>query len=175
MRKLRGLLPWSWTEREQASESRPMSVLRPSSQLSLFQLFEEQFNELNRLIRNMFESGELREFNWRPACQVQENDKEYLIKVDLPGVNEKDLKVELREDNILHISAERRIEQETSPNNGIHFSEIAYGVYSRTFTLPSDADAQNISAELKNGVLTIAIPRLKNQSSARTIEVRKVG
>ncbi|MCS6960907.1 MAG: Hsp20/alpha crystallin family protein [Deltaproteobacteria bacterium] len=173
MRRLRSLLPWSWTEREQAGSARPVSLLSRSFPASALSWFEDQLNEMNRLMRNFFETDEIREFNWRPCCQVQENDNEYTIRVDLPGVNEKDLKVELRDDNILHISAERRVEQETSPSSSIHFSEIAYGAYTRTFTLPNDADAKNINAELKNGVLTISIPKSKSQVAARTIEVRK--
>ncbi|MCS6893281.1 MAG: Hsp20/alpha crystallin family protein [Deltaproteobacteria bacterium] len=173
MKRLKSLLPWSWTEREQGSNARPVSLLR-SSAPSLFNWFEEQFNEMNRLMQSFFEESGVKEFTWRPSCQIQESDNEYSIKVDLPGVTEKTLKVELRDDNVLYIQAERRVEQEQHPNAQTHLSELAYGLFTRAFTLPSDADVNNISAELKNGVLTISVPRSRTQANTRTIEVRRV-
>ncbi len=171
MRRLRSLLPWSWSEREQAGSNRPMPTTR--SIPSLLNWFDEQFEQLNRSMQSFFEEmGGMREFNWRPSSLIQETENEYIVKVDLPGVNERNLKVELREDNLLHIFAERRFEQESNPNAQTHLSEIAYGVYSRTFSLPPDADPQSISAELSNGVLTIRIPRSKVSSQVKQIQVQ---
>jgi HSP20 family protein len=171
MKRLRSMLPWNWGEREE-SGSRLLPVSRYSSFPSLFSSLENQLQELNRWVEQFFNEPGLREFNWRPNCQIMEEPNNYILRVDLPGVSQENIKVELK-DNFLTINAERRSEQDMSPNAQLHMSELTYGMYSRSFNLPEDADTDNITAEFSNGVLTIRVPKQARSASTKTIQVQK--
>jgi HSP20 family protein len=104
-----------------------------------------------------------------PKVEVQENGNTYTITVDLPGVDQKDVKV-LVEDDVLSISGERHAER---TDEKTHYSERSYGSFTRAFTLPSDADRDGITAHFAKGVLTLQIAKLPHgPERARQIEVR---
>ena len=94
---------------------------------------------------------------WIPRVDVNETDKAVTIDVELPGIDKKDVKVEVR-DNTLTISGERRSEKKTEDENCC-IAERHYGKFERTFSLTDSVDANNISAKYKDGVLTIALPK----------------
>lgn len=92
-----------------------------------------------------------------PAFEVKENPDGYSFKADLPGVREKDVEVKLT-GNRLAISGKR--EQEKEDKNDTYYTyERSYGSFTRAFTLPEGADLDHVQAELKDGVLTIAVPK----------------
>ncbi len=91
--------------------------------------------------------------DWSPAVDIQETDKEYLIKADLPEVNEDNLKVGFL-DGSLTIEGERTQEKE---ERGKRFRE--YWKFARRFTLPSGVDASKVQAEFKEGVLNVRLPK----------------
>jgi HSP20 family protein len=109
--------------------------------------------------------------DWMPAMDVQETDKEYLIKADLPDVKRDDVKVGV-EDGVLTLEGERRQEQEEKGKK-FHRIERAYGKFVRRLTLPTDVDAQKIAADFTEGVLNVHLPKSAN-ARPRTIDV-KVG
>lgn len=94
---------------------------------------------------------------WIPRVDVKESDKEITIEVELPGIDKKDVKVEVRDDT-LTISGERTSEKKTE-NENCCVAERHYGKFERSFTLYDGVDANHISAEYKNGVLTLAVPK----------------
>ena len=107
---------------------------------------------------------------WRPAASIVENQKEYVISADLPAVKKEDVSVTV-DRNVLSIRGERRLEK-TADEETEHRRETYHGVFERRFSLPDDADAQGISAESKDGVLTVKIPKLKpTQPEVRSIAV----
>ncbi len=108
---------------------------------------------------------------WAPRVDIIEDDKEYLIKAELPEVRKEDVKVSV-EDGVLTISGERKHEAE---ENGAkyHRVERAYGLFSRSFTVPESADASKVSAEFKNGVLTVHLPK-DEKAKPKSIEVKVV-
>jgi len=109
--------------------------------------------------------------NWRPLADITETDKEYLIKAELPEVNKEDVQITL-EDGVITISGERKKEREREQANEIRI-ESFYGSFSRSFALPDDIDAAAISAESKNGVLKVHVPKVAApKSEARKIEVK---
>ena len=111
----------------------------------------------------------LRTFEHAPKVEVQENGKTYTITVELPGVDQKDVKV-LVEDDVLTVSGEKHVER---TDEKTHYSERSYGSFTRAFTLPSDADRNDISANFANGVLTLQIAKSATGSErARQIEVK---
>jgi len=102
-------------------------------------------------------------FEWSPSADISETDKEYLIRAELPAVKKEDVKVTL-DNGALTISGERRQEKEHKEENEIRV-ESFYGTFSRSFLLPEDADANNIRAESKDGVLRIHIPKTESKKS----------
>ena len=104
---------------------------------------------------------------WNPAVDVLEEKERIVVKVEAPGVDEKDLRV-LFEDGILTVTGERQFERKEDSN--YHRIERAYGSFSRSFTLPRSIDASQIAANYRNGVLEIEIPK-KEESLRRQIEI----
>jgi len=129
------------------------------------QPFGTEFDTLfNRLLRGWpgaraeTASGEprhLRAFDHLPSVEVREDEKAYRIAVELPGLDEKDVKV-LLEDDVLTISGEKRSER---TDEKTHYSERSYGAFTRAFTLPPDADRAAIAAKFAKGVLTLEIAK----------------
>ncbi|HVZ86664.1 MAG TPA: HSP20 family small heat-shock protein [Polyangia bacterium] len=92
-----------------------------------------------------------------PTFEVSETKDAYLFRADLPGVKEQDLEISLT-GNRLSIAGHR--EQERSETSDtLYASERSYGSFSRSFTLPDGIDGENVSADLKNGVLTLSVPK----------------
>ena len=108
---------------------------------------------------------------WTPLVDITEDDKEYLIKAELPEVKKTDVKVRV-ENGVLYISGERTMEKEEK-NKRYHRVERAYGSFIRSFSLPDDADPQQVNAEFKDGVLSVHVAKNKN-ARPKSIEV-KVG
>lgn len=101
-----------------------------------------------------------------PAVNVSEDDKGYEIEVAAPGFNKEDLKINV-EDDVLTISAEAK--KETKENgNGRQYSrrEYSYSAFTRSFTLPENAKDDSITADYKNGILQLHIPKSKTQVRA---------
>ncbi len=86
-----------------------------------------------------------------------ETDDEYKLRVELPGMEKDDVKIALNQ-NILTISGEKKGE-DTKENESFHKREIRYGWFERSFSLPGDIDETKIKAKMKNGVLTIHVPK----------------
>jgi HSP20 family protein len=95
--------------------------------------------------------------SWVPAVDLVEEEGDYVLRADLPGVSEKDVKVEL-EDGVLEISGERSSEREER-KEGYHRIERASGRFSRSLTLPEGVDPESIRAHFDNGVLEVRVPK----------------
>ncbi len=107
---------------------------------------------------------------WSPSVDIAEDDKQIMINVDLPGIDEKDLKVEM-EGNSLIISGKREQTEKEETANYIR-QERWYGEFYRSFTLPESADLDKIEARYNNGILQITIPK-KEDARRREIEIQK--
>lgn len=101
--------------------------------------------------------------SWSPAVDITENDNAITIKADLPEVKKEDIDVSVGE-GVLTFSGERKREHEESKGD-VHHIERSYGSYSRTFTLPDNVDEKKISAECKDGVLTLTLPKTAPKSN----------
>jgi HSP20 family protein len=97
---------------------------------------------------------------WAPAVDIQETDTEYVIKADLPEVKKDDVKVEF-EDGVLTVEGERKQEKEEKGKK-FHKIEREYGKFVRRFALPTEVDATKLSAEFKDGVLNVHLPKSSN-------------
>lgn len=106
---------------------------------------------------------------WRPSADIVENGKEYTIKADLPEVNKEDIDVKI-ENGVLTLSGERRVEKSTDDEKQ-HRREAFYGRFSRSFALPEDVDTDKISADCKDGVLKVHLPKTEAKQP-KSIEVQ---
>lgn len=105
---------------------------------------------------------------WMPAVDIRETEEAYEVAAELPGMSKKDINITL-EDNVLTLSGERRFEKEAEKEN-YHRIERAYGTFSRSFTLGSGVDSENVKAAFKDGVLTITVPK-REESKPRKIAI----
>lgn len=108
-------------------------------------------------------------YEWAPAADISENDKEYIVKAELPGVKREDVKVTL-EDGVLTIAGERKFEQEDQTERS-HRVERFYGQFSRSFGLPDHINSQGISAETKDGVLRVHVPKAQTEIS-KSVQIK---
>jgi HSP20 family protein len=105
---------------------------------------------------------------WSPPVDVQETDKEYLIKADLPELSKTDVKVGIDE-GILTLEGERKQEKEEKGKK-FHRVERTYGKFVRRLAIPSDVDQAKVAADFKDGVLNVHLPKTPNGKS-RSIDV----
>ena len=111
----------------------------------------------------------LRAFDHAPKVEVQENGKSYTINVELPGLDQKDVKV-MVEGDVLTVSGDKHVERSDEKT---HYSERSYGSFTRAFTLPTDADREGISADFGKGVLTLHVPKAgEGGAKAKEIEIK---
>lgn len=107
--------------------------------------------------------------DWNPRVDISEGDGQYLIKADIPGVAKDDLKVTV-ENGVLTLQGERRQEKEEE-NKRFHRVERFYGSFTRSFTLPEDADAAALKAVAREGQLTVTIPKKADSPSSNAVQV----
>lgn len=107
-----------------------------------------------------------------PASEASSDGKSYRIAIELPGVEEKDVEVTV-DDGMVTVKGEKRESREEKGETW-YFSERQYGSFSRSFRLPADADQGAVSADLKDGVLTLLVPR-RPETQPRKINVRSNG
>jgi HSP20 family protein len=107
---------------------------------------------------------------WAPAADVSETEVEYLIKADLPEVRKEDVSLTVQ-DGVLTLSGERK-QEKRAEGEKLHRIERVYGSFARRFALPENADEQGITAESRDGVILIHIPKVKLvQPQPRQIEI----
>ena len=97
---------------------------------------------------------------------VKEDDKAFTVKAEIPGVKKEDIQVDIDDDHV-SLRAEVKREKEEKKDEKVVYSERAYGMVSRSFTLPADVDAKGAKAEYKDGVLNLMLPKKSNGSAKR--------
>ena len=127
-------------------------------------------NEMGRLMGQMYgpaPSGDAGNggSTWLPALDVWETEDELVLAVDLPGIEEKDISVEV-DDGVLTVSGERSRETEEKNDRYYRF-ERRFGQFSRSVTLPQGIDASGVKAEFENGVLQVHIPKPEERKPTR--------
>ncbi len=106
-----------------------------------------------------------------PSIDVHENNKEIVVEVELPGIDEKDVSVTLH-DSVLTVKGEKKFEQKKDEQD-YHTMERRYGSFTRAVCLPDTADEDNVSADFKKGILTVTIAKKPgSEPKERQIEIR---
>ena len=130
-------------------------------------------NEMNRLFSTVFDApapaaGGSTMRRWMPAMDLVETDEHFILRADLPGMSEEDIKIEF-EDGTLTVSGERKVEHKAE-NEGYYRVERAFGSFSRSLTLPQGIDPEAVAASFDSGVLEVRIPK-PEQRKPRRIEI----
>ena len=121
---------------------------------SIFSEFDNLFDSFVSDFPTLYE----RSSSWTPNFEVLNTDNSYRIRADLPGLIKNDVNIEVV-NNLLKVSGERV--DDNAKSNDYNYSELSYGKFSRTFTLPDDVKESEIKASMKAGVLALEIPRVK--------------
>jgi HSP20 family protein len=140
-----------------------------------FREFSTLQDRINRVFRAHTPAGQdeaLTTSSFAPAVDVYEDDHNVTLKIEVPGIDEKDIDVQL-ENNTLTVHGERKIEKEEKEEN-YRRVERQYGSFTRTFTLPTTVDSEKVSATYDKGVLKIALPK-KAEAKAKQIKVNVGG
>ena len=137
-----------------------------------FREFSTLQDRMNRLFRDSYgpEGREetLNNTSFAPPVDVYEDEHSVNLKIEVPGVDEKDIDVRI-ENNVLTVHGERKFEKEEKQEN-FRRVERQYGSFTRTFTLPTTVDAEKVSASYDKGILKIALPK-KAEAKPKQIKV----
>jgi HSP20 family protein len=129
-------------------------------------------DRMNRIFRESFnpESPEeaLTTANFAPPVDVYEDEHNITLKIEVPGIDEKDINVSI-ENNTLTVRGERRFEKDEKEEN-FHRVERMYGSFTRSFTMPNTVDPEEVSAHYEKGVLKIRLPK-KAEAKPKLIQV----
>ncbi|HEY3625214.1 MAG TPA: Hsp20/alpha crystallin family protein [Terracidiphilus sp.] len=130
-------------------------------------------NRVNNLFREMNEGeSPLTTASFVPAVDIYEDTKKVVLKLEVPGIEEKDLDVRV-ENNTLMVKGERKFEKEEKEEN-FHRIERRYGTFYRSFTLPSTVDSEHINAAYTNGILKLELNK-KPEAQPKQIKVNVGG
>ena len=111
---------------------------------------------------------------WTPAVEVKEQDKELILKAEIPGIDAKDLEVEVAEDRVT-ISGEHKEEKKTEDKEKNYFhSEFHYGKFERVIPLPVAVKTDEIKSDFEQGVLTLTLPKVED-APKKAVKVKLPG
>ncbi|HWE24689.1 MAG TPA: Hsp20/alpha crystallin family protein [Myxococcales bacterium] len=144
-----------------------MAITRYEPLRDLFRLQDQLFKTFGEAYGARDESGLTGA--WVPAVDVFEDNDAITLKLELPEVDAKDVDIQV-EANQLTVRGERKLEHEEKRDN-YHRIERTYGSFSRSFTLPSTIDTEHISAESKDGVLRVVLPK-RAETKPRQVKVQ---
>src|ERR1051325_32378 len=135
-----------------------------------FREFTTLQDRMNRLFRDSYGDHEeaLTTSTFAPAVDVYEDEHNVVLKIEVPGIDEKDIDVRV-ENNTLTVHGERKFEKEEKEEN-FRRVERQYGSFTRSFTLPQTVDSENVSANYDKGVLKISLPK-KAEAKPKQIKV----
>ena len=137
-----------------------------------FREFSTLQDRMNRLFRESYgpegRDESLSTSQFAPPVDVYEDEHNVVLKVEVPGIDEKDIDVRV-ENNVLTVHGERKVEKEEKEEN-FRRIERQYGSFTRTFTVPSTVDAESIQADYDKGILKIVLPK-KAEAKPKSIKV----
>jgi HSP20 family protein len=134
--------------------------------LPVFSSFQD---EMNRVLDSFFNRETSYGMDWRPVVDVAETENDITVKAEIPGIDPKDVDISITGDT-LTLKGEKKEEKEDT-GKSYHRVESSYGSFKRVITLPAAVDIDKVTAEGKNGILEITLPK-KEESKAKKINVK---
>lgn len=152
--------------------NRTASALQNDS-IDMFSSLQREMNKLfDHAWRGFDSSAELKNVSLSPQVDIRENAESYEIVAELPGVDQKDVHLEMN-DQTLVLKGEKKIDKEDKNRKGYSLQERYYGSFMRSFVLPADVQSDKVSASFDKGILTILLPRNANPAAkVKKIEVK---
>ncbi|HHE65306.1 MAG TPA: Hsp20/alpha crystallin family protein [Bacteroidetes bacterium] len=126
-------------------------------------------DEINRLFGGLYSEFDRNECAWAPSVDIVEQEDKLMLNAELPGIEKEDVKISFQ-NNILTIEGEKKQQSEAKDDDYFR-TERFYGKFCRSFTMPSDIDSENISADYSNGVLTVSLPK-SEKAKPQQIEIK---
>ena len=126
-------------------------------------------SEFSDLFDNFLTTEHASEVKWQPRADVEEHANHFLMSFDLPGVQEKDIKIEVK-DGYLTVTGERKQEHKSEEEGRYKRYERFHGSFSRSFSLPKNLESDDIKANYDNGVLHVLVPK-KDHSESKSVKV----
>ena len=180
-------IPWNWFKKEEEENGRIVLVKREGTQEkggALANPLHQFHQEIDRLFDHAFRGFGLTPFEFnrsllprlpdgilKPSLDLGATDKEYTMTVEIPGVDQKDVRLEIANDT-LTIRGEKKQEKEEKDKNYYRL-ERSYGSFQRVLSLPEDANQDDVKATFKNGILTVTMPRKAlPKADVKQIEVK---
>jgi HSP20 family protein len=145
-----------------------MTVLTRWEPFREFSTLQDRMNRLFRETQGSSQDETLTSSSFAPAVDVYEDEHNVTLKIEVPGIDEKDIDVRI-ENNTLTVHGERKIEKEEKEEN-YRRVERQYGSFTRTFNLPPTVDAEKVQADYDKGVLNITLPK-KAEAKPKQIKV----
>lgn len=134
-----------------------MTLMTYTPRISIFDEFNKIFNGINT-----YESTKTYNSIWEPAYDIHEDDKNYYLSFDLPGIGKDSIDISISNDMLI-VSGSRKSESNHNDNYS-RFNNIQYGNFQKSFNLPENVNQDKISAKMKDGVLNMSIKKSKNIS-----------
>lgn len=181
-----------WSQNENSGSRMAIQRNTSSTPASYFGPLSNFFSDMDRMLANRYNDiwalqNMGRNFGFplismpgmnlpmfQPNVDITSNDNEYTITAEVPGLEEKDVKLTVSNDGMLSISGEKRQENTRDDQDVYYCTECSYGAFERTFSLPDDVDPDNIEANFHNGVLTVTCPRMERSSESARQSRRKI-
>lgn len=138
--------------------------------LSLMNSLFEDLLPSNLMRRDLLNQDfDRREMVWKPRVDLHEEKDKYVLSIDLPGMKEKDVKIEFR-DGILSISGQRSEERESKEGDNYYYQERVFGRFERSFNFGNNVDEDKISAMLREGILKVDLGK-KEQKKGKLVTI----
>jgi len=141
-----------------------MTMMRFNPTSPLADLFDDLFGNEKK------EKMERKNYECAPSTNILETNENFTLQMAVPGVKKEDIKIDL-EKNILNISSEKSAEEKTDESVQYTRKEFMYGTFCRSFTLPETIDTDNIGAEVKDGILTVTLPKKEETKVSKQIQI----
>ncbi|HEU5047274.1 MAG TPA: Hsp20/alpha crystallin family protein [Rickettsiales bacterium] len=173
---------WDWTRHDNLPSSNMRATQNQAlgNMSGLFAPMSHFFQEMERMFDTTFQhftapammngmTG-LQNMMFRsPHIDITSTDEEYNIQVEVPGMDERDLRLEVTPENMLVISGEKRAESgDNNTNRNYHRMERSYGAFQRVLSLPEDVDHETVDAQMKNGILTVTLQKRMASEGSRS-------
>ena len=142
---------------------------RDRGELSPWAPLRDLEGQFNRLFGELARDYDLFDRGWAPAVDLKENEQEYTLEADLPGMKKDEIEITVM-DNAITLKGERKHETETKEKD-YHRVERRYGSFERTFEIPGGFDADKIAARFDNGVLKVTLPK-REEAKPKQIDVK---
>lgn len=147
-----------------------MTALNRPYRTSVGSLFSREMGDLFDRFFTESPAGDGRTTTFAPALEVSESENDFVVSVELPGLTDKDVKVNFV-GGTLFVRGEKKFDAEAGKDRRIHLSERIYGTFERSLTLPTPVKSDQIRAEFGSGTLTITVPKV-DEVKPREIEIR---